>query len=73
MAGLTWEQVQQMYKTQAGWDFNKIDPTALQSAQYWIGKDPALLQKSLKKTPVTPKKPTTPTTVKKTTPQTSIV
>ena len=73
MAGLTWEQVQQIYKTQAGWDFNKIDPTALQSAQYWIGKDPALLQKSLKKTPVTPKKPTTPTTVKKTTPQTSIV
>jgi len=73
MAGLTWEQVQQIYKTQAGWDFNKIDPTALQSAQYWIGKDPALLQKSLQKTPVTPKKPTTPTTVKKTTPQTSIV
>ena len=46
MSGLTWEQVQQMYKTQAGWDFSKVDPTSLQSAQYWIGKDPALLQQS---------------------------
>ena len=33
MAGLTWEQVQQIYNTQAGWDFNKIDPTALQRSQ----------------------------------------
>ena len=78
MAGLTWEQVQQIYKSQAGWDFSKIDQTALESAQYWIGKDPALLQQSLakelKKPPVVEKKPVTPTTVtKKPLPQTSVV
>ena len=73
MSGLTWEQVQQMYKTQAGWDFSKVDPTALQSAQYWIGKDPALLQQSLAKLPKTPTKPTKPTVQKETETQTSIV
>ena len=63
MAGLTWEEVQNIYKTQAGWDFSKIDQNALQSAQYWIGKDPALLMQSLPKTPTKPtdpKKPTAP-------------
>lgn len=73
MAGLTWEQVQQMYQNTGGWSLDKVnDPNS--GAKYWIGKDPALLQQSLAKVkkPTTPVKPTTKKTTD-TTLQTQVV
>lgn len=63
MAGLTWEQVQQYYKTYgAGGTGRNIGPA--DQAELWVGYDPAVLQAALLKEPKPPAKTTTPTPAK---------